>query len=48
MQLAVFELSKQFFSPMNNEKIFESVCLDISKAFDCIGNPTHMVFLKLF
>ena len=34
-QLAVFELLKQIFSAMNNKKIFGSICLDISKAFDC-------------
>ena len=33
-QLAVFELSKQIFPAMNNKKIFGSICLDISKAFD--------------
>ena len=37
-QLAVFELLKQIFSSMNNKKIFGSICLDISKAFDCIDH----------
>ena len=37
-QLAVFELSKQILSAMNNKKIFGSICLDISKAFDCIDH----------
>ena len=31
-QLAVFELSKQIYSAMNNKKLFGSICLDISKA----------------
>ena len=37
-QLAVFELRKQIYSAINNKKIFEAVCLDISKAFDCINH----------
>ena len=37
-QLAVFELTKQIYSAMNNKKIFGSICLDISKAFDCIDH----------
>ena len=37
-QLAVFELIKQIFSAMNNKMIFGSICLDISKAFDCIDH----------
>ena len=37
-QLAIFELCKQIFSAMNNKKIFGSICLDISKAFDCIDH----------
>ena len=36
-QLAVFELVKQIYSALNNVKIFGSICLDISKALDCIG-----------
>ena len=37
-QLAIFELLKQIYSAMNNKKIFGSICLDISKAFDCIDH----------
>ena len=37
-QLAVFELSKQIYSALNNKKVFGSICLDISKAFDCIDH----------
>ena len=37
-QLAVFELLKQIFSGMNNEKVFGSICLDVPKAFDCIDH----------
>ena len=37
-QLAVFELIKQIFSAMKNKKIFGFICLDISKAFDCIDH----------
>ena len=37
-QLAVFELTKQIYSAINNKKIFGAICLDISKAFDCIDN----------
>ena len=37
-QLAVFELTKQIYSSMNNKKIFGAICLDLSKVFDCI-NP---------
>ena len=37
-QLAVFELTKQIYSSMNNKKIFEAVCLNLSKAFDCINH----------
>ena len=41
-QIAIFELLKQVYSSFNNKKIFGSICLDISKAFDCINH------LKLF
>ena len=37
-QLAVFELLKQIFSGMNNKKVFGSICLDVSKAFDRIDH----------
>ena len=33
-QLAVFELTKQMYSALNNKNLFGSICLDISKAFD--------------
>ena len=36
--MAVFELSKQIYSAMNNRKLFGSICLDLSKAFDCIDH----------
>ena len=35
-QLAIFQLPKQIYSSFNNEKVFGSICLDVSKAFDCI------------
>ena len=38
MLLAVFELVKQIYSAVNNNKIFGSICLDILKAFDCINH----------
>ena len=41
-QLAIFELLKQIYSSFNNKKIFGSICLDVSKAFDCINH------IKLF
>ena len=44
-QLAVFELTKQTYSALNNKKIFGSICLDISKAFDCIDH--NKLFIKL-
>ena len=37
-QLAVFALTKQIISAMNNKKIFGAICLDISKAFNCINH----------
>ena len=37
-QLAVFELTKQIYSALNNKKLFGSICLDISKAFDCLDH----------
>ena len=44
-QLAVFELTKQIYSALNNKKIFGSICLDISKAFDCIDH--NKLYIKL-
>ena len=41
-QLAIFELSIQIYSAINNKKIY-AICLDISKAFDCIN---HMKLLN--
>ena len=46
IQLAVFELVKQIYSAMNNNKIFGSICLDISKAFDCIDHVKLIEKLK--
>ena len=37
-QLAIFELLKQIYSAFNNKKIFGAICLDVSKAFDCINH----------
>ena len=37
-QLAIFELVKQIYSSLNNKNLFGSICLDISKAFDCIDH----------
>ena len=37
-QLAIFELTKQTYSALNNKKLFGSICLDVSKAFDCIDH----------
>ena len=37
-QLAVFELTKQIYSALNNKKLFGAICLDVSKAFDCIDH----------
>ena len=37
-QLAIFELLKQVYSAFNSKKIFGSICLDVSKAFDCINH----------
>ena len=37
-QLAVFELLKHVYSALNNKKIFGAICLDVSKAFDCIDH----------
>ena len=45
-QLAVFELVKQIYSAMNNKKIFGSICLDISKAFDCLDHVKLIEKLK--
>ena len=42
-QLAMFELSIQICSAINDDKIFGAICLDISKAFDCI---IHMKLLN--
>ena len=44
-QLAVFELTKQIYLALNNKKIFGSICLDISKAFDCIDH--NKLYAKL-
>ena len=45
-QLAIFELIKQIFSAMNNKTTFGSICLDISKAFDCIDHNRFYNKLK--
>ena len=45
-QLVVFELVKQIYSAMNNKKIFGSICLDISKAFDCIDHERLIKKMK--
>ena len=37
-QLAIFELLKQVYSAFNNKKLFGAICLDVSKAFDCINH----------
>ena len=37
-QLAIFELLKQIYSAFNNKKLFGAICLDVSKAFDCIDH----------
>ena len=44
-QLDVFELSKLFFSALNNKKIFGAVCLDNSKAFGFINH--ERLFFKM-
>ena len=36
--MAVFELLKQIYSAFNNKKLFGAICLDVSKAFDCINH----------
>ena len=41
----MFELTKQIYSALNNKTIFGSICLDISKAFDCIDH--NKLYAKL-
>ena len=47
-QLAIFELTKQIYSSLNNKKLFGSICLDISKAFDCIDHNILFKKMKLY
>ena len=46
-QLAIFELLKQVFSSFNKKKLFGSICLDVSKAFDCINHVKLFEKVKL-